>query len=339
MPRSASDWQVVGIPVAVAFLLVAALVGRIPPYTLSLAIWAIPVLAMTLFLHRRKRLSPEVRSALWIALGTTFALGSVLDLLFGNFFFLFPNPQAVLGWRLRGIPVEEFGFYLLGGWCVTLGYIFCDQWWLSRYQRSPKNGHRRWPGRIPAILIPSLGQAAGFALLAFAGIGAKHWLNPGGDPIPGYFLFLVGFAYLPSFLLGRITAPFLNARALAMTLSVIVGFSLVWEATLALPGGWWGYREPDMIGIFIAPWHRLPLEAVTVWFYSAQAILVYETVRILLSRQTPPGNGGFSRRSLNTPSVSRFAQGLLQRPIEVRGSEWLSQEYPDAQLADLLERT
>lgn len=288
MPRSASDWQVVGVPVALALLLVALLAGRIPPYTLSLSIWAIPLLAMTLFLHRRKRLSPEVRSALWIALVTTFVLGSVLDLLLGNFFFTFPNPAAVLGWRLHGIPIEEFGFYLLGGWCVTLGYVFCDQWWLARYDRSP-DSYRRWSRRISAILIPSLRPAGGFALLALVGIGVKHWLNPGGDPVPGYFLFLVGFAYLPSFLLGRVTGPFLNLRALAMTLSVIAGLSLVWEATLALPGGWWGYRETDMLGIFIEPWHRLPLEAVTVWFFSAQAILVYEAIRIYLHRRAQAG--------------------------------------------------
>ena len=38
-----------------------------------------------------------------------------------------------------------------------------------------------------------------------------------------------------------------------------------WEATLAVPYGWWGYHPRAMIGLDIGAWSNLPVEAVCVW--------------------------------------------------------------------------
>ena len=64
-------------------------------------------------------------------------LGFLLDLLFGNAFFVFPNKSATLGW---GIPAfggairsEEFVFYLAGFMLVLLSYIWCDEYWMAAY--------------------------------------------------------------------------------------------------------------------------------------------------------------------------------------------------------------
>jgi lycopene cyclase domain-containing protein len=264
--------------------LVIWLVPHVPAYTLSLSIWAVPVAAMTFFLHRRHLMSDVVRRALWISLAVIAVLGSALDLAFARFFFTFPNPAAVLGIRIEGIPIEEFAFYLLGGWFLALAYVFCDEYWLSRYNR-PDGVYREWARRLPRLFLPS---RRGWLLLLFAAAGGilfKAWRNPVGMPVPGYYLFLLCVAYGPFFLFDRMVKNFVNWRAFAMTLSVTLGVSLLWEVTLAIPGGWWGYQDGAMLGVFIAPWYGLPVEAVTVWIFSSFAVLIYEAAKIFLHRR------------------------------------------------------
>jgi len=260
------------------------LVGRIPGYTLSLAIWAVPVLIMTLFLHRRGSMSDLVRRALWVSLGAITLLGSGLDLLFARYFFTFPNPKAVLGIRIHGIPIEEFAFYLLGGWFLSLAYVFCDEFWLRRYNRRPTE-YRTWARRLPRLFLPSGRGWLVLLVAAAGGVAFKSLRNPVGMPVPGYFLFLLCVAYGPFFLFDRMVKPFLNWRAYSLTLSVTLGISLLWEATLAIPGGWWGYQTGAMLGVFIRPWNDLPVEAVTVWFFSSFAVFIYEAAKIFLHRR------------------------------------------------------
>jgi hypothetical protein len=270
--------------VAFALLLVWSVGGRLPGYTLSLSIWAVPVAAMTLFLHRREVMTPVVRRALWVSLGTITVLGSLLDLLFARYFFTFPNPDAVLGIRIHGIPLEEFAFYLLGGWFLALAYVFCDEFWLRRYNRS-EGEYRRWARRLPRLFLPSTRGWLVLLLAAAAGIGFTAWWNPAGMPVPGYFLFLLCLAYGPFFLFERVVGAFVNWRAFSLTLSVTLGISLLWEVTLAIPLGWWGYQDEAMLGVFIAPWGGLPIEAVTVWVFSSFAVLLYEATKISLHRR------------------------------------------------------
>ena len=64
-------------------------------------------------------------------------LGFLLDLLFGNAFFVFPNKPATLGWEIPAlggaIPIEEFVFYLAGFMLVLLSYNWCDEHWMAAY--------------------------------------------------------------------------------------------------------------------------------------------------------------------------------------------------------------
>ena len=64
-------------------------------------------------------------------------LGFLLDLLFGNAFFVFPNKSATLGWGIPAfagaIPSEEFVFYLAGFMLVLLSYNWCDEHWMAAY--------------------------------------------------------------------------------------------------------------------------------------------------------------------------------------------------------------
>ena len=50
-----------------------------------------------------------------------------------------------------------------------------------------------------------------------------------------------------------------------LTMFFMMLVSMLWEATLALPYGWWNYQRETMTGIFIGAWSGLPIEAIIVW--------------------------------------------------------------------------
>ena len=57
--------------------------------------------------------------------------------------------------------------------------------------------------------------------------------------------------------------------------------SLLWEATLAVPYGWWGYQPEQMIGLNIGAWSGLPIEAVCVWIaVTYTTVIVFESVKL-----------------------------------------------------------
>src|SRR6202035_5145456 len=59
---------------------------------------------------------------------------------------------------------------------------------------------------------------------------------------PGYFVFLVLGAMLPSAALLPSALPVINWRAFSLTVLIVLLISLVWEATLGVPYGWWGFQ-------------------------------------------------------------------------------------------------
>ena len=118
----------------------------------------------------------------------------------------------------------------------------------------------------------------GIVLIAGA-LGFRHFFvsAPG---FPCYFIFLVVGAFGPSAVLFPSALPVINWRAFGLTFFLILLISLLWEATLALPYGWWGFQEGQMIGIYITAWSRLPIEEVCVWCAVTYATaIVYETIR------------------------------------------------------------
>src|SRR5215469_3751740 len=77
------------------------------------------------------------------------------------------------------------------------------------------------------------------------------------------------------------TKRFINWRALSMTMFFIMLVSMLWEATLALPYGWWNYQHRTMMGVFIGAWCALPIEAVLVWLaVSYGTVILFEAVKI-----------------------------------------------------------
>lgn len=258
----------------------------VPEYTLSLLIWIIPVCGISVFLFTKRLLSPEKIAAIAVTVVVLAAIGCILDLLFAHTFFTFPNKNMVIGVMLFTIPVEEFIFYITGFWFVLLLYVFCDEFWLVRYN-VPDERYVRYRSRLQRMLFVNFRGCAWGGALIVCGWIIKQLLNPAGLPVPGYFIFLVVLAYTPMILFHRVTRKFVNWRAFTVSLLTTLLISIIWEVTLAIPRGYWGYREEAMMGIFIGVWHRLPIEAVTVWIFCSLVILVYEFLKIRFFTPVP----------------------------------------------------
>lgn len=252
---------------------------HIPGYSASLLIWILPIIAMTIFFIRRRLLAPEKSFALLFTITMLASAGIVLDLLFAHCFFTFNNPMAVCGFCIGHIPIEEFIFYITGFWFILFAYVFCDEWLLRKYNVADAR-YARYRGSLEKKLILHLKSLWVAPALIAAGTVFKRIVNPDGEFIPGYFAFLTLAAYLPMFLFYGVTKAFVNWRAFVFCMQLTLLISVIWEVTLALPQGYWGYQKGAMLGIFIRPWNGLPLEAVTVWIFSALVILVYEFIKI-----------------------------------------------------------
>jgi hypothetical protein len=248
-------------------------------YTISLLLFIVPILAISIWFlpNEGVRIS---RKSFWRTIALLFPLGAALDFFFGRFFLTFPNPNATL--RIKapalggGVPLEEYLFYFTGFVAVLLIYIWLDEYWLAAYSIPVTAARRIDFDRLLRFHPESL--VLGVALIAGA-ILFRH-IVVGTPGFPGYFVFLVIGALGPSALLFPSALPVINWRAFGLTFFVILLISLLWEVTLALPYGWWGFREEQMVGIHITAWSGLPIEEVIVWCAVTYATtIVYETVR------------------------------------------------------------
>jgi hypothetical protein len=263
----------------------------IPGYSISLVLWIFPIIGMTFFFIKRRLLTPEKIFALAITIVVLASIGIILDLLFANSFFTFENKNAVCGITFRGIPIEEFIFYITGFWFILFVYVFCDEWFLLKYN-VPDLQYAKSRTQLKWKLLFNAKDLWLLPIVIIAGTVFKRIMNPEGAFIPGYFIFLVTVAYAPAFLFFRVTKLFVNWRAFLFSLQLTALISIVWEVTLALPLGFWGYQKGAMLGIFIKAWNDLPIEAVTVWIFSTLIILVYEFLKICYFTPLPsvPGH-------------------------------------------------
>jgi hypothetical protein len=267
-----------------------------PEYTVSLLLWIAPLCAMTAFFIKKRLLSPEKWYALLFSIALLAAVGIVLDLLFALRFFSFPEPAAVMGITIRRIPIEEFVFYITGFWFILFLYVFCDEWYLKKYNVTDET-YARYRAKLKKVVFVHLRGVWWAVGLFTAAFLYKRFFNPGGDFLPGYFTFLLVVAYAPFILFFKVTRKFVNWPAFTLCLILTSLISIIWEVTLALPRGYWGYQEGAMVGIFIPVWHRLPIEAVTVWIFCTLVILVYEFIKICYFTKVPsvPGHKALLR--------------------------------------------
>ncbi|MGH9590678.1 MAG: hypothetical protein ACRD25_09790 [Terracidiphilus sp.] len=248
-------------------------------YSVSLLIFIVPVLIIAFWFLPQDHIRISKRAFRW-TVGILFPLGAALDFFFAQFFFSFPNSSATLGIAapaLGGpIPVEEYAFYLTGFLAVLLLYIWLDGYWLHAYSVPEDDTQRiafkRLLGFHPTSFLLAIALIAGAIIF-------RKLAQPDSPGFPGYLTFLVLTALLPSIALYRAIKQVINWRALSLTLFMMLLTSLLWEATLAIPYGWWSYKPTAMVGIYIRAWDSLPIEAIFVWIaVTYMTVLVYETI-------------------------------------------------------------
>ena len=283
-------------------------------YTLSLGLFLVPTITLSWWLLRERALHAYQIRAFLITAGLIVPTWCLLDILLGNTFFVFPNPGATMqifapgysfsqGW-MRNIPIEEFAFYILGSFNILLGYIWASESWLCLYSPSKE----MYDARVAAtpklvnfrLTSLALGVAIFLAAVAWKKLGPHH-MHAG---FPGYFLFELLMVVLPIAMLDTAIGRLINGPAFVYKMLTLVFISLLWEVTLAIPYGWWGYQSDQMMGIVIRPWFNLPLEAAILWPCAAQLnIYLYEAARFYLHKQEPLLTVLFGPRSRELPQT------------------------------------
>src|SRR6266566_5473237 len=250
-------------------------------YTWSLLLFIIPIGALGWWFGCRPDLKFP-RKAFWRTIALLAPLGFLLDLLFGNTFFVFPNKAPTLGYEVPAIggpiPVEEFVFYLTGFMLVLLSYIWCDEYWMAAYNVPD---YEEAAKDIPRIVHFHFASVILGVVLIAAAIVYRKFVSRASDGFPWYFLYLICASLIPSAGFFYTAQRFINWRAFSFTFFLLLLISLLWEVTLALPYGWWEYRSNILMGLHIGAWSGLPLEAVCVWLaVTFTTVITYEVIKI-----------------------------------------------------------
>jgi hypothetical protein len=257
-------------------------------YTLSLLLFIIPIIVIAVWFLPSERLHIPQRAFRW-TLAILVPLGFLLDFVFAQWFFDYPNVGATFGLTApalgKWVPVEEYGFYLTGFLAVLLLYVWLGEFWLAAYNVPDYPAEARKMRRLlefhPTSLILAL------ILIGGAWFYKKHVALPVDRAgFPGYFTFLVAGALLPAMSFFPVARRFVNWRALSLTLFFMVLVSMLWEATLAVPYNWWNFQHRQMMGLFIGAWSQLPIEEVSVWIAVTYATaIVFEVVKVWLASE------------------------------------------------------
>lgn len=267
-------------------------------YTVSLLIFVVPIVTIAFWFLPQEHVRIS-KQAFWWTIGILFPLGAALDFFLAQFFFRYPNPGATL--RIAApalghwVPVEEYLFYLTGFLAVLSIYVWLDGYWLKAFAVPEDDAQRTSFDRLLGFHATSLILAI---VLVGGAIVYRRMAQPGTPGFPAYFTAQVVAVFLPSMGLYREVRRVINWRALSLTLFMILLISLLWEATLAIPYGWWSYQPTAMLGLYITAWDGLPIEAVILWIaVTYMTVLVYETIRCWHASGRPMGDALFRRRA------------------------------------------
>lgn len=250
-------------------------------YTWSLLLFVVPIVVIGFWFVPAEGVEIPRRAFCW-TIGVLVPLGFGLDFFFARWFFVFPNIGATLkiGAPALGapVPIEEYIFYFTGFLCVLLTYVWLDEFWLAAYNIADYAGESK---KISRLLQFHPTSAFVGALLIVMAVVYKKIFSPVPAGFPGYFTFLVLGAFIPAASFFPTARPFINWRAFSLTLFILVLVSLLWEATLAVPYQWWGFRPAQMTGLFIGAWAGLPIEEVGVWIAVSYAtVIVFEIFKL-----------------------------------------------------------
>ena len=262
-------------------------------YTFSLLLFIVPAALIAGWFLPNEGLHIPKRAFFW-TLAILVPLGCLLDFVFAQWFFYYPNVAATLGIPApalgRPVPLEEYVFYLTGFLAILLLYIWLGEFWLAAYNVVDYPGEAKKVRRLLQFHPTSLILAA--ALIGAAWLYKKRFALPEDQAgFPGYFTFLVIGALLPAVSFYPLARRFINWRALSLTLFFMLLVSLLWEATLAVPYNWWNFQHRQMMGMYIGAWSDLPVEEVCIWVAVTYATaIVFEVVKVWLASERPMRN-------------------------------------------------
>lgn len=251
-------------------------------YFTSLTLWVVPILLLLPRFYTETDAGGRRRRAFWWSVLYIAGGGAVLDLVFGAVILAFPGKYVCLLPAVGGtIPIEELIFYLTGGIAIVLVYAWADEHWIRKYNVRGRGASAQLThGRLINVSPQTIGVSLGLLLL---GIALKRIFSQSGW-LPYYYTFLLCVAFIPAIVLWRAVSPFVNWRAFSFTALYVLLTACIWEITLGLPKGWWGYKDPAMIGRYIHDWDscysKYPIEALLVWFVvTFSCVLMYEAVK------------------------------------------------------------
>ena len=122
-------------------------------YTWSLLLFIVPILTIALWFLPSEGLDIPQR-AFWRTIGILVPIGWLLDIIFAQWFFCFPNSQATLGIPApafgHSVPIEEYVFYFTGFMAVLLLYVWLSEYWLAAYTVEDYAGEAR---ALPGLLV------------------------------------------------------------------------------------------------------------------------------------------------------------------------------------------
>ena len=257
-------------------------------YTLSLLLFFVPILVIAFWLVPNEEVRLPKR-AFWRTIAILAPIGFGLDFFFARRLFTFANTGATL--RIRApalgmpVPIEEYIFYLSGFITVLLLYVWMDEFWLSAYNVPDYKPAARAIPRL--VQFHPTSAILGVVLIASA-VAYKKWLSADPEGFPEYFTILVVGGLVPAAGFFPTVRRFVNWRAFSLTFFFVLLVSLIWEATLAVPYGWWDYQRPQTMGLRIGAWAGLPIEAVCVWIsVTFGTVIVFEVVKIWQASEKP----------------------------------------------------
>jgi hypothetical protein len=277
-------------------------------YTWSLLLFVVPIIVIAGWLFPQERIKLP-KSAFWRTISTLVPLGFALDFFFAHKFFVFPNHHATLGIgapALGGpVPIEEYLFYFSGFIAILLIYIWLDEFWLAAYNVPDYVEEAKKNTRL-LVFHPT--SAVLGVLLVAATVIYKKMFSPEPVGFPGYLTVLIAGGLIPSVGFYPTVKASINWRAFSLVLLYILLVSLVWEATLALPYGWWGYQPQQMLGVSVKAWSSLPLEAVCVWIaVTYGTTITFEVVKLWLASQKPAREAFFGAKKIGTKAEAASA--------------------------------
>jgi hypothetical protein len=228
----------------------------------------------------------------------------VLDVFLANLLFQFPHAdahylppfygyvwdgQCATIWTLLNpecykppsIPLEEALFYLGSAALLRLLYMWAAEDMFKEYSLPRDEYVREAHAALPVVQWNKRLIITAFVILAVGVLIKKFGWHDNHDGFPYYLLAELVIVFVPLCALYNKVHKFTNPRAFLFVMVLQVLVSIVWEATLALPYGYWNYRPQSMVGLVAVPWSNLALEACFLWVSVAWGVMfMYELSKI-----------------------------------------------------------